>query len=431
MKFIKTIKILFAALLVLCACSGEDRTHEYLTLTQHNNWIMEAMKSNYLWADSIVTPEERKFFGDPSVFLRNITTKIKGEKWSYVMVDTIVSDPHERGYFNHNESYGMDYMLITDPTGQTTRQYVRVVSVFDKSQAQKAGLQRGDFIVSYNGYKFSSSNINKLKKGPELKLTVCHLGVNVEDNTYFWKDTLEYVLPASNNGNYAYQVNDVVPDGCYIYSIGDTKVGYYNVTELIGENTLRSNSYPVEQYSSIFKNAGVNELVLDLRLCNRGNIDMAQKLASSIVKTEYRNRIFAKTIWNGNNSALNKDYRFDADVVNLGLNRVFIITSGYTQGAAEWVIHSLQAVMGKENVILIGRKTAGQNVMMDVCRSDQYGLTLYPVVAYVADCNGDYNYSSGIETDYEINEFDYVNLEPYGSPAEILFHTALEVMQAP
>lgn len=423
MKIIDKIKILSATILLLCACSGEDRTHEYLALTQHNNWVFDMMKENYLWADTLQTPDERKFFGDPSTFLKNITSKVKEDKWSYLTVDTIVSDPFERGYFNHNESYGMDYMLVTDPTGQTTKQYVRILTVYKGSAAERAGLQRGDFIMSFNGYKFSSSNITKLKKGIGLNLKVCHLDADTEDNTYYWKDTVDYVLPASSTVVY-----DAVPNSLTYYNGGDAVVGYYCLTNMLDTHLPFSDVFPLSQFAKQMKEAGVKELVLDLRLCNQGTMENAQVVASSIVKSELRNGVFAKTIWNKNKAAQNQEYRFLSDVTSLELSRVFVLTSGYTRGAAEWLIHSLQAVMGAENVILIGEKTAGQNVLNGVIRSDEYMIFLYPAVAYVSDANDNYDYASGITPTYEIREREYLHLYPYGDSREVLFNKALEII---
>jgi len=426
MRFIFNIKTyIFAVLVLLCACSGEDRSHEYRALTEHNYWVYDAMLDYYLWADTLQEPQAKKFFGDPSTFLTNVKSKVKEDKWSFLTVDTITSDPYERGYFNHNESYGMDYMLVTDPTGQTTKQYVRVITIYDNSKAQTAGLQRGDYITSYNDYKFSSKNVDKLKKGEERKLTVSHLGANAEDNTYYWKDTVNYVLDASRLDGVPYSVKDEVPNNLNIIETYGKRVGYYLPTNMMLE---KSEMAPGDVFKYM-KEQTVNEFVLDLRLCNYGDIEVAQQFASAIVSSQYLNSVFANTVWNKYHSDQNKEYIYDASVTNLGLSRVFIITSGYTQGPAEWLIHSLQATMGTENVILIGTKTAGQNVMTKNIYSSEHLIDLNLAVAFVADSNGNYEYSSGIQPTYNINEFEYVNLAPYGDENEVLLMKALELMK--
>ena len=172
------------------------------------------------------------------------------------------------------------------------------------------------------------------------------------------------------------------------------------------------------------KQAGVQELVLDLRLCNDGTLDMACRLASYVVSPDVAGSTFAKTFWNAAYAANNQVLPYDATVDNLGLSRIYILTSSYTQGASEWLIHGLQHSMGEENVILIGQSTKGQNVMTEEVGS-QYYVHLFPAVAYVADGDGDYSYGS-IEPTVTLDEQAYLNLGDYGSPAEILFNSALQ-----
>ena len=66
--------IVIIALLFLVAC-GEDRTHEYLELTEDNQWIYSKMKENYMWSDSIVRPQAKEFFSNNSAFYKKLLMK--------------------------------------------------------------------------------------------------------------------------------------------------------------------------------------------------------------------------------------------------------------------------------------------------------------------------------------------------------------------
>ena len=174
---------------------------------------------------------------------------------------------------------------------------------------------------------------------------------------------------------------------------------------------------------SQMKGAGVDEMVLDLRLCNFGTMEMAQRLASYVVTPESLGTTFVKTFWNNAHTGQNKSVPYDTSVGNLGLSRIYILTSSYTQGAAEWLIHALQHSMGDENVILIGTDTKGQNVMTSEVWHDFF-VRLFPAVAYVADGAGNYDYAP-ISPAIEVDEFSYVKLYDYGDPDETLLNTAL------
>ena len=101
-----------------------------------------------------------------------------------------------------------------------------------------------------------------------------------------------------------------------------------------------------------------------------------------------------------------------------------MITSSYTQGAAEWLIRGLRKALGDESVLTLGTKTAGQIVTTSTIPSDFF-VTLHPAVAYVADADGDYAYDSGIAPDYERNERNSLYLYPYGNEKELLLNTIL------
>ncbi len=422
--FLTHIIVLYCVLLAI-SC-GEDRTYEYEQKTQHNSWIRKMMVEHYLWADSITDyePSWKSFFAKPADFLSELAKQSKhDDKWSYVEIDTLGEDAHKRGYFNHVESYGIDYILMTDPTGQTTRQMLRVITVYPGSPADRAGLLRNDFICSYNGNKLTNNNVSKLEKGVERTLEVRHIAENEEDYSLYWKDTVTVSLGHSEYvEDVAYPVNRII-------SVGDNLVGYLMCTRLTEgpvEEHVSSNILYRQLLDAIMmqmKAAGVDEMVLDLRLCNFGTIDMAKRLASYVVSPDALGTTFVQTFWNEVHSAQNKSIPYDTSVSNLGLNRIYILTGQYTQGAAEWLIHALQHSMGEENVILVGSATKGQNVMTSEVWHD-YFVRLHPVVAYVADGAGDYEYGS-IAPTIELDESAYVELYDYGEPEEILLNIAI------
>ena len=420
---------IFAICIMIMAIScGEDRTWQYEEKTQHNHWIHELMSEHYLWADTVARMELgwKDYFATPSDFLSKLTSKSgHGDSWSYVEVDTLTEDSHERGYFNHYNSYGMDFTMMTDPTGQTTRSMLRVVTVYRDSPADRAGLLRGDFICLLDGNKITTQNVSKLKTGVARTLEVCHIAVNEEDGSFYWADTVEVAMHASE------YVEDVAFPVSSVINAEGTLVGYLMCTRLVSypiENAQLSNTNSYEDdlddIMRQMKSVGVDELVLDLRLCNYGTLDMTQRLASYVVSPEALNGTFAKTFWNENLTSNNQVIPYDTSVGNLGLKRIYILTGDYTQGASEWLIHALQHSMGEENVILIGDHTKGQNVMTQEV-GDNYYVHLFPVVAYVADGAGDYDYGS-ISPTIEEDEFSYLALGDYGTADEILLYRAIQ-----
>lgn len=430
MKTFLTYIVAICGILMTFSC-GEDRTWQYEEKTQHNHWMQDMMLDKYLWRDSLVNfePEWKKFFGKPSEFLSTLTARSKqGDSWSYVEIDTLSEDSHKRGNYNHVNSYGFDFVLMNDPTGATTKQVFRVVTVYPGSPADRAGLVRNDFICSYNGNKLNSTNVSKLQSGVARSLEVRHIAQDELEGGIYWLDTTTVALPASE------YVEDKAFPLSTIILVDEKKVGYLMCTRLLEypiENQARQVNTKVYQdvldgMMAQMKSAGVSEMVLDLRLCNFGTLEMARRLASYVVSPGALSSTFAKTFWNERYKSNNLSLPYDTSVGNLGLSRVYILTSSYTQGAAEWLIHALQHSMGEENVILIGEATKGQNVMTQEV-DNKYHVHLFPVVAYVADGAGDYEYGS-IEPAIEIDELNYVTLAAYSNPDEILLNTAIRHM---
>ncbi|MBQ4380471.1 MAG: hypothetical protein II806_04245, partial [Bacteroidaceae bacterium] len=70
------IAVLLSALLLL-ACKGEDRSHEYVELTEHNTWVMNMMKDKYLWGDLIPEQNYKAYFYTLTKFFSTLTQSVK------------------------------------------------------------------------------------------------------------------------------------------------------------------------------------------------------------------------------------------------------------------------------------------------------------------------------------------------------------------
>ncbi len=407
----------------LLASCGEDRTYEYEELTACDHWMVQAMKDYYLWGDSI--KEEnlawRSFFYEPKTFFSSLTKFAPlTDKWSWCSVDTLIADYHERGFFNHIDSYGLDFLLMTDPTGTTSRQYARVKTVIKGSPADKAGIERGDFIGMVDGNRMTTSYSAYLVNGKARTLVVSKLGVNEEDNEFFWtqEDTV-----SMDRSEY---VEDVpFPVVCH-YQQDDLNVSYLMCNRLTTgpvEQDTESKSYIDEMKTVVgsIKAKNPDILVLDLRLCNFGDISTANLLASYIAGSMASGKVFAKTIHRESKASDDLTYYYDQQACSDAIEPsfLFVITSSYTSGAAEWLIRALQNSIGTANLYVVGTSTNGQIVITSEIPSEHY-VTLHPAVAFVADENGDYDYASGIQPDVEINEMSYVQLYPYGEKNEII-----------
>ncbi len=426
-EYINRCVLALCAVFVLSGCA-EDRTYQYEAKTEGARWIESTMQEWYLWTDTVPKLSWKDYFLRGEEFLQRLKKVMNpADKWTYCAVDTLEVDYHARGTFNHIKSYGMDVLLMTDPTGVTSRQYGRVVTVYEGSPAERCGIRRNDFIATIDGKKVNSSNLSNLVSGLTRTLEVSRIVYDEEQQMFYWTeaDTLK-LTPSEYVEDRAFPLHSV-------YEVGRLKVGYVMCNRLVAdakELGIVDGRYRValDGIMSDFKSAGVGALIVDLRLCNYGELDMVSRMAAYIAGRG--GQTLLKTQWKESKSDMNEEVLFDAEVAgnSLGLERVYFITSTYTCGAAEWLIHGLKGVMGDDNVFCIGTTTAGQGVMTSPFTSEEYSITLHLATSYVTDVE-DVPYA-GIEPDEEVNEFGYAELLPYGDVNEVLLGTTLEGVRA-
>lgn len=396
-KFVPLVACMISALIFSC---GEDRTYEYDEMTMPTHYAEEVMMENYLWGDSLKPLEWKDYFASPSAFMDKITKQSPdGDKWSYIDVDTLSVDHFERGKFNHFDSYGLDYVLMTDPTGETTKQYARILTVYPHSPAAECGIERGSFISLIDGEKVTSKNIDRLKQGRERKLTVSLLGFNENDGSIYWASTDTLIMGKSRK---------VTEGQIWNSYLIDRNTAYIMLLNLNDEDA-------VDALQTLLT-TNPQTVIVDLRLCNQGSIDKVMEIASLLSD---KSGVLLKTSYNSRRSGENKIYEITKPHYS---NEIVFVTSNYTQGAAEWLIHGLKGLSDKGRISVFGTSSAGQNVLLEEIQSP-YSYTINYAAAYITDGEG--NAVSSIVPDVTINEYEYIKLYPYGNRFEAVLDSIL------
>ena len=188
----------------------------------------------------------------------------------------------------------------------------------------------------------------------------------------------------------------------------------------------------LEDQMKQFADAGINELILDFSFCVGGVVDQSCYLASSIVGAKHYNDIFftakfndgSKEDWTfaGNNPNLPDGQRL-GKAPDFGLERVWIIVSENTASAAELIINALKSKAINFPVTLIGSRTEGKNVGMEVS-TILYGTRKFefaPITYWGLNADGEKGPADGFipEGDNLLNNQnssysdDKVNIFPY------------------
>ena len=413
--------------LAIMAC-GEDRTHEYDEKTMTAHWMVEAMQENYLWGDSIKSEKLgwKDYFSKPEQFLKKLTAMAPVEdNWSWCAIDTTEENHFKRGQFDYLNSYGLDFTVMTDPTGATSRQYARITTVYPNTPAERAGLMRGDFIGAIDGSRFTSSLSSSLTSGRAHRLAVSKLGVNAEEATYLWTQTDTVNIEKSQ------RVQDLPFPVARTMQWGSHMISYFFVTHLDEGSSANKSEYAdqLARQMETFRTYAPDVFILDLRLCNYGSLPQAIRMASYIVpEATSAQNAFAQTLYRNDKQNQNQQYFLEPSLRITSIKRLYIITGPYTSGAGEWLVRGLQSVTTGDVVTIYGRQTTGQIVMTGNVPSEYY-VTVHPAVAYVANGSGNYDYAEGIAPDTVINEAEYVDLYPYGDEEEVILTSILKSLQ--
>ena len=199
-----------------------------------------------------------------------------------------------------------------------------------------------------------------------------------------------------------------------------------------------------------FKNAGVQELILDFRYNGGGSILTSTYLASMIYGT-YTNQIYCVTQYNDKldeyfRNKYGAEYfndRFESTIAgqdgaanvpinSLNLNRVYIITTSGSASASELVINGLKPSI---DVVLVGENTHGKYVGSFTIKDyDDFGnlnpnhkWALQPITLKIANSLGVSDYVDGFAPNFYAEE-DIANLLPFGDENEPMLKAALDAI---
>ena len=375
-------------------------------MSEYLNEKMDAiLQEDYLWAE-----EYRALKKDMSVnysdFLFTHLTQLgetniedggyyraysanSGKRYIYSYIQEIVETKAMTKSGVLTDAYGLGIgPLFASPTGVDNNIYLTVGYVYRGSPAETAGLQRGDNIYAVakgNGNPVTITRDNyqaymkELFSAPSGTYTLMFARYDppTEDNPGVYNLNADHAVDITT-ASYGY---DPILFAAYLQK---SDIGTSTNTEkwpdfCIGYLALESfdmnAQFVLEDQMRQFAEAGITELILDFSFCVGGVVDQSCYLASSIVGTSHYNDVFFKAKFNdgkeeswtfaGNNPNLPDGQRLGV-APDFGLERVWIIVSENTASAAELIINALKSRAINFPVTLIGSRTEGKNVGMEV-----------------------------------------------------------------
>jgi carboxyl-terminal processing protease len=310
---------------------------EYCSVDDQRLALQDFMRQHYFWYDQLGTPNAAATSLDE--YFQSLLAK-PVDRYSYTQ-----SAASFNQVFNEGRRTGYGYTLVLVEGVQPA---LRIRQIELLSPAAQAGLQRGDTVLSIDGYTAPQILAGKLPRvsteGVSRKFVLrSPAGVQREVTVV----SADFALsPVASTATL-----DAVRNGANV------KVGY------IAYHQFVSYSLPtLTDAFTRFSQEGVGEVILDLRYNGGGSVATARDLGSMLGGTRTAGNVFASLRFNDKQSARNMRYAFGPAQAPLasapeGLPRVYVIASRETASASELLINGLRPFM---DVVLVGETTFGK-----------------------------------------------------------------------
>ena len=202
------------------------------------------------------------------------------------------------------------------------------------------------------------------------------------------------------------------------HSVIDTpsaRVGYVAFTAF-----LETSNAELDTAFQTFSEAGITELVLDLRYNGGGRISVANNLASKILGSAYQGRVFADIAFNDKYAENNQSYQFNNQTDALNLSRVFVLTTSSTCSASEMVVNGLRPFV---DVVTVGSTTCGKPY--GSAPDEACGKAMNALRIKFVNASGEGDYYEGLPgTCAASDDVD----KPLGDSSEAMLATALDYL---
>ncbi len=329
------------------------------------------MQDIYFWYRELPNPDPAGF-SSPEAYLEAVRYRALDSSFSYI-ADKAESD----AFFSESQFIGIGLS-----TRQTSATELRLAQVFPGSPASEAGLERGDFLLTINGRA-----VPELLQTGEIEgiFGPAEVGVVV---SLSWRRLADRSTRSASLTKRAVTIPTVSVTRVYDLRRGP-RVGYVFFRNFVQPSTAALNAA-----FHTLREAGVEELVLDLRYNGGGLLSVAQHLGGLIGGAATSGQVFVELFHNDKNQGRNSTLRFEQPAEAIGLPRLVAITTRGSASASEGVINGLRPFMP---VTLVGDTTFGKPV-------GQYGFdfctkTLFPVAFEARNANRDGDYYGGMPAD--------------------------------
>ncbi|MBT8101538.1 MAG: hypothetical protein KJO95_01130 [Gammaproteobacteria bacterium] len=336
------------AIAALAACEGDDEFAGPQTGTSacsndgQKQFVLDSLYAWYLWNDLLPAGINIADYASPEVLVRDVTRIFGPQDANGNPVDrfsSVGSAQADAEFFGEGkfEGFGFSYRTVDDATDD-----IRLSRVFSGSPAEMAGLARGQRFVSLDGRSIAEIQANEGIGAAFSNGTVVFEMRRIDGSVFSSSITKDVVTI------------DPVPRTRIIDAGNGVMVGYLELSQFI------STANPMlETVFADFIEAGVDDVIIDLRYNGGGLVSTANLLGDYLGAFANDSLVFSKMQFNADRVDDNSTEFFERQGNSIDLGRLVVIASRGTASASELVTNSLTPYF---DVTIVGDNTFGKPV---------------------------------------------------------------------
>ena len=331
------VSLVFCLSLAACDTGGSGTPPPQVgtdacSIDNQKQFVLDHMRQVYFWYDVLPPTVNLAAFATPEALLDHLISFQPLDDYSYI--DLAHSDAQ---FFGEGQYQGFGFSSRFDGPDE-----FRFTRVFQSSPANAAGFGRGQRILMLNGRTIAdieaAEGVDAMFSLPSLEFTIRRL-----DGTEFTATVTKDLVTI-----------DPVPQHRIIDRPDGTSVGYVELATFIStaDDELRA-------AFADFQQAGVVDVVIDLRYNSGGLVSTAELLGDFLGGAVRDGTVFSRTLFNDLNAIFNRDEPFEPQPESVLVSRLIVIATHQTASASELVTNSL---MPHADVSIVGATTLGKPV---------------------------------------------------------------------
>jgi len=328
------------AFIVVAGCGGSANSPtappvvgtDACSVDGQKQYVLDTMRDVYFWNDLLPANVDLGAYATPEELLADLITVQPLDNFSYI--DSLAADAQ---FFSAGQYEGFGFS-----TTFAAPDDLRFVTVFASSPAAVAGFARGQQIFMLNGR------------------TIADIEANEGIGELFAMTSLEFTIRRPDASEFVVTVDkglvtiDPLPQWRIIDLPGGTKVGYIELATFISTANA-----PFISIFEAFANAGVTDVILDLRYNGGGLVDTTELLGDFLGGIVNDGQVFSRTLFNQKNAVSNRSAFFQAPANSVILSRLIVIATDRTASASELITNSMFPYL---DVSIVGSSTFGKPV---------------------------------------------------------------------